>query len=111
MISIEDALMYLNIETATDYERLQLELIINSVTAAIISYCGQDPREDLEQDCSVLSLVAARMLMQLQPQIVNSTTGIAEQSFNNVSVKFEKTTGLDAMACQLLSRFRKITIL
>ncbi len=110
IVTLDSALLFLNLESVSDYEEEQIASLIDLVTAAIISYCGQDPRTDPEQDCSVLPLVAARLLLPLHTQITNSTTGIESQSIEGVAIKFTPDTGIDKMSQQLLSRFMKITI-
>jgi len=110
ILTIEEALLFLNLDSITQVEATQLYYLIDMITAAILSYCGQDPRTDPDQDSSVLPLVAGRILMQLYPQIVNQTTGIESQSFADISVKFTPDVGIDKFSQQLLSRLRVMSI-
>lgn len=110
LISPDAALLFLNLETLTASEMVQLNFLIDQITAVILSYCGQDPRADPEEECAVLEFIAGRMLLQLRPHIVNQTTGIESQSFESMSIKFAPDCGIDNLSRQLLSRFRVMSI-
>lgn len=109
-ISYPDALLFLNMTTATEMEEEQINYLISMTTATIVNHCGIDPRLDEDQDCSVLGFVAARMLMRWFPQMASQTIGIAEQSFDIVSIKFTPDTGIDGWSRQILERYKAYTI-
>lgn len=111
-IDYSDALLTLNKlpEDITALEEAQIIYLIGMTTAAIISYCGGDPRDDADQDCSVLGLVAGRMLMRWFPQMADQATGIDTESFDSISFKFSPDTGLGSMDRMILDRFKTISI-
>lgn len=105
-------LLYLNREPdqVTDLEQRQIEHLIDASTSVIISYCGQDPRDDADQECSVLEFVAAKMIQKWFPTMADQTTGIDTESFADISIKFFADAGLDPLSKQILSRYRIFSI-
>jgi hypothetical protein len=109
-LTFEDILLTLNKSDYTSLEEDQLLYLQTMSTAAIIAYCGQDPRTDPEQNTAVLGIVAARMIMLWWQEISNNTTGIAKQSFAEMSIEFNVNPGFDPMTKQILDRYRSLTI-
>lgn len=112
IIDYTDALLTLNKtpEDISALEEAQIQYLTGMATAAIISYCGYDPRDDPDQDCSVLGFVAGRMLMRWWPQVVDQTTGIDTESFDTISTKYSPDTGLGSMDKMILDRYKTISI-
>lgn len=109
-ISYSDALLFLNMSTASPQEEEQINYLIKLATATIINYCGQDPRADPDQDCVVLGLVAAKLITSWFVRIANETSGIVSQSFAEVAMTFTADSDLDAMSKKILERYQSYSI-
>ena len=88
-------------------ELQQIELLVVQVESYIVGYCGNDPRllPDLYPDCRMIALAATRIFMSWYTEMINHTTGISEQSFDLVKVKFADSAGTDKLAMQILGRY------
>lgn len=111
-ISYADALLFLNKEpdTTTALEEQQINLLIAASTSVIIAYCGVDPRTDPDQDCAVLEIVAARLIMRWFPALADQSAGTTEESFDSVTVKYDANSDIDPLSKIMLNRFRYVAI-